>query len=211
MFIPDYLRQPPAWFHTRILVGPGSVLTPRFVSNHNITHVINCAFHEDSPEWYRRDSPHTYACMEAHDSPHHNILLWYPKFEAYMVHFLRQSSGTIYVHCQAGMNRSAFLALIYVCKHFSMTPEVMIPILKRQRPCMFQNTVYRDQVEKFINGYLQSAENTRIGDERDNNGNTGLGTQGSCSEPTRLDVDTGELTNRTQREEDATLGVVCPE
>lgn len=211
MFIPDYLRQPPAWFHTRILVGPGSILTNRFVSNHNITHVINCAFDEDSPDWYRKQSPRTYACINAYDSPQYNILSWYPKFEAYMIQFLRESPGVIYVHCQAGMNRSGFLALTYVCKHFSMTPEVMIPILKRQRPCMFQNMVYRDQVENFINGYLQSAENTRIDNERNNHGNAGLGASRNGSKSTRLDVDTGELTSRTSREEDATLGVICPE
>ena len=196
--IPDYLRQPPAWFHTRILVGPGSILTPRFVSNNHITHVINCAFDEDSPDWFRLRYLERYVCMEAFDSPIHNILTWYPKFEAYMKTFLRESSGVVYVHCQAGMNRSAFLALTYVCKHFSMNPEDMIPILRRQRPCMFQNVVYRNQVKDFINGHLQSAQNSGNIEQRNNIGDTGLRTSGNRTEPARVDVDTGIITPGTQ-------------
>jgi len=196
--IPDYLRQPPAWFHTRILVGPGAALTPRFVATYKITHVINCAFDEDSPGWFRLAYLDRYACMEAQDTPLHNILSWYPLFEAYMKRFLRESHGVVYVHCQAGMNRSAFLALAYVSKHFSMNPEDMIPILKRQRPCMFQNVVYRNQVKEFINGYLQSSQDSGNIDKRNNIGDTGLRTSGNRTEPARVDVDTGVITHGTQ-------------
>ncbi len=196
--LPDYLRQPPAWFHTRILVGPGSILTPRFVANHRITHVMNCAFEMDSPDWFKKTYSDKYVCIEAYDSPVHNILLWYPKFESYMKRFLRESSGVVYVHCQAGMNRSAFLALAYVCKHFSMNPEDMIPILQRQRPCMFQNVVYRNQVKDFINGYLQSTQDSGNIDQRNNIGDTGLRTSGNRTEPARVDVDTGIITTGTQ-------------
>lgn len=196
--LPDYLRQPPAWFHTRILVGPGAALTPRFISTYTITHVINCAFDEDSPMWFRLAYLDRYACMEAQDSPLHNILSWYPLFEAYMKKFLRESHGVVYVHCQAGMNRSAFLALAYVCKHFSMIPEDMIPRLQQQRPCMFQNVVYRNQVKDFINGYLQSTQNPGNVDKRNDIGDTRLRSSGNHSESARVDVDTGVITPGTQ-------------
>ena len=157
---PDYLRQDPAWFHTRVLVGPGAFLTPKFVYEHGITHVINCAFPDDSPEWFQKSYPNNYACMEAVDSFFVNILAWYPKFEETMRKFLRHGNGVVYVHCQAGMNRSASLALAYVCKNFHVKPDEIIPILKRQRPCMFQNTIYMNQVKDFINGRVQSEEDT---------------------------------------------------
>ena len=48
---------PPARVHPKILVGAGSFLTPEFAREHQITHVINCAFPEDCPSWWsRKDS-----------------------------------------------------------------------------------------------------------------------------------------------------------
>lgn len=152
--LPDYIRQPPAYFHTRILVGPGVALTPRFAVGRAITHVINCAYENDSPEWFRRQYPDRYVCLNAHDSLQHNILDWFPKFEETIHRFLREGTGTVYVHCQAGMNRSASLALAYVCKNFNMQLDTMIAITKRQRPCLFQNGIYMNQVRNFINGCL---------------------------------------------------------
>lgn len=152
--LPDHIRQPPAYFHTRILVGPGSILTPRFATSRGITHVINCAYEDDSPEWFRRQYPDRYVCLNAPDSPHHVILDWFPTFEATMHTFLREGTGTVYVHCLAGINRSASLALTYVCKNFHMPMDQMVAIAKRQRPCMFQNAIYMNQVRDFINGCL---------------------------------------------------------
>lgn len=157
---PDYLRQDPAWFHTRILVGPGAFLTPTFAHEYRITHVINCAFPGDSPEWFQKLNPDKYVCLEAIDSPFMNILSWYPKFEEAMWKFLRRGNGVVYVHCQAGMNRSGSLALAYVCKNFSIKVEDIVPVLKRQRPCLFGNTVYMNQVKDFINGRVQSEEDS---------------------------------------------------
>jgi hypothetical protein len=118
MFSPDYLRQPPAWFSSRILVGPGAYLTPSFVNKHRITHVINCAHDVFSPEWWRKTYPARYVALYAIDSLEHNILDWFAAFESMMLQFLREGSGVVYVHCQAGMNRSGFLALAYVCKNY---------------------------------------------------------------------------------------------
>ena len=152
--IPDYLRYPPAYFHTRILVGPGVLLTPRFATAQGITHVINCAYEEDSPDWFRRQYPTKYVCLNAHDTVYDTILDWFPVFEETMHRFLREGTGTVYVHCLAGINRSASLTLAYVCKNFNMSFDTMVSITKRQRPCMFQNTVYTNQVRDFINGCL---------------------------------------------------------
>lgn len=169
--VPDHLRQPPAYFHMRILVGPGALLTPRFAAARGITHVINCAYDEDSPTWFRTAYPKQYICMNAHDTPYHNILDWYPLFEAYLNTFLRQGNGVVYVHCQAGMNRSGFLALAYICKNFHMEIQSSIHALQRQRPCLFQNPIYMNQVKTFINGCVQSEKNTRHDDKRIDNGN----------------------------------------
>lgn len=164
---PVYLTQPSAWFHSRILVGPGAFLTRSFVVENNITAVINCAFPEHSPEWYQLAHPLRYICLSAIDSSSVYLLDWYPQFERYMRDFLRNTTGVVYVHCQAGMNRSAFLALAYVCKHFGLDFELSLRKFQIQRPCMFQNETFKGQVKEFINGHLQSPEGSgRVGYKR---------------------------------------------
>jgi hypothetical protein len=189
--VPDYLRQPPAYFHTRILVGPGAFLTPKFVYERGISSVINCAFPGDSPEWFRTKYPDRYTCLSAPDSPNANILDWYFLFEGILRMCLRRDTGIVYVHCQAGINRSAFLALTYVCSRFHMDGETMLEALKRQRPCMFQNAVYRRQVLTFLNGCVPGAQNPGDSLRVANDGDSGFRTPGSGPNLARLDVDTG--------------------
>lgn len=159
MFLPDYLKQPPAWFHARILVGPGAFLTQRFAAANDITHVINCAHDDACPEWFSERFPDRYRCMDALDSVYANILEWYPRFETTLREFLRApQSGTIYVHCVAGMNRSGFLALTYTAKHYNLPLEDLMQATQRQRACLFQNPVYRNQVKEFLNGCVSGPE-----------------------------------------------------
>lgn len=158
LLMADYLRQAPAWFYNRVLVGAGAMLTPTFVRKYGITHVINCAGPEDSPPWFRGSFPSNYVCLDAQDSLTTNILGWYPRFEACLHTFLRHGTGTVFVHCQAGINRSAFLTLTYVCKNLGIPFEQAYENAKKQRPIMFQNPVFRKQVEGFIrNGRVSSS------------------------------------------------------
>lgn len=157
-FQPTYLRYPPAFFHPRILVGAGSFLSVTFVKRYNITHVINCASDRDSPDWWRFFYPNKYTCLNAIDSPSVNILDWYTAFESAMKQYLRESDGVIYVHCQAGMNRSASLALAYVVKNLGMEFDTVVSATRKQRPCLFQNPVFMDQVREFVNGRVQDSK-----------------------------------------------------
>jgi len=160
LFSPTYLREPPAFFHPRILVGPGVFLTPEFVEKYGITHVINCAQDEFSPPWWRNRYPSKYKVLNAIDSLQSNILEWYPEFEATLHQFLREGTGMVYVHCQAGMNRSASLALAYTCKNLGMEFGQLVSSVRRQRPCILQNQVFMKQVKEFVNGRVQDSENT---------------------------------------------------
>ena len=160
---PVYMRHPPAWFYSRVLVGAGEMLTPSFVRHHNITHVINCAQEADSPDWFKKALPERYFCLNALDSLESNILTWYSKFEEVLRRFLQSGGGTVFVHCQCGINRSAFLALAYVCKNFGLDMNSVVLSTRQARPCMFTNAVYRRQVEDFIrNGRVQSPQDTRF-------------------------------------------------
>jgi len=181
---PNYMRQPPAWFHSRVLVGAGAMLTPRFVNQYNISHVINCAFPEDSPHWFRDQNASRYTCLEAVDSLETNILNWYPKFERTMHQFLRETTnGVVYVHCQAGINRSGFLALTYVAKNFDVDLDQLVLSVKRQRPCMLTNQVFTKQTKEFINGCIQSEKNKRNLSERTDWGDSGFTAPRNSPEP----------------------------
>jgi protein-tyrosine phosphatase len=155
---PQYLRDPPAFFHTRILVGPGSFLTPAFAEKYNITHVINCAHNDFSPVWWRTQFPDKYTLIEAVDSVQVNILDWYPEFEKTLHQYLREGDGVVYVHCHAGMNRSASLALAYTSKNMGMDLEELVASVRRQRPCILQNPVFMNQVREFVNGRVQDSQ-----------------------------------------------------
>lgn len=134
-------------------------LSPYFAQKYDITHVINCAFDEDSPSWWRTRNPTKYKVLNAIDSRQTNILDWYPEFETTMKDFLREGTGVVYVHCQAGMNRSGSLALAYTCKNLGMEFDELVGSVKKQRPCLLQNPVFMNQVKEFINGRVQNSEN----------------------------------------------------
>jgi protein-tyrosine phosphatase len=144
-------NEPPAKIHTNILFGPGMYLSPGFVQMHNITHVVNCAFDKDSPLWFRTKYPKQYECLEALDSMDENIMKWYPKFEQTMNTFLRSENvGNIYIHCQCGINRSGFLALVFVCKKFGYPMDLMTTAILKQRPCALTNPEYKRQVKSHL-------------------------------------------------------------
>lgn len=140
-----------AWFHSRILVGSGDWITPSRIARYNVTHVLNCSMDVFSPLWWRLSHPGQYAVLNAIDAKDVNILTWYPKFEITLRRFLREGDGVVYVHCQAGMNRSAFLALTYVCKNFDIPYDRLMMTTKQQRPCMYQNQVFMNQTKEFVN------------------------------------------------------------
>lgn len=143
--------EPPARLHTKIVFGPGKDLTPANVQKYNITHVINCAFDQDSPSWFRQENPNKYICLNAQDSLNVDIRQWYTKFEEAMDKFRTESgSGTIYVHCQCGINRSGFLTLMYICKKFHYSFETAVNAILRQRPCALTNPAFMKQAKDFL-------------------------------------------------------------
>ena len=141
----------PAWVHPRIMFGSGDMLTPEFAQQHRVTHVINCAFDQHSPSWFKEQNHGKYLCLEAEDSLKVNILFWYPAFQAAMNDFLRDADcNVVFVHCQAGINRSGFLVLAYVCKKFGYEYETTKSNIILQRPQALQNSFFDEQVRYFV-------------------------------------------------------------
>lgn len=140
-------NDPPAKIYPNIMFGSGQQLTPEFVAENNITHVINCAFDEDCPEWFRIEHFENYYCLEAEDSLEVNILWWYQEFQEVLEDFIRRwDSKTIFVHCQCGINRSGFLCLMYACKRLNKSYDVMMKCILSQRPCALTNSAFKHQI-----------------------------------------------------------------
>ena len=143
-------NDPPAYIHPRILFGSGIAIDEEFVEKYNITHVVNCAFDQDCPKWFRQTYPNCYVSLGALDNLESNILDWYPDFEKSIQSFLSaKGSKTVYVHCQCGINRSGFLCLAYACKKLNYDYNEVVKSILTQRPCALTNPSYRKQVQTF--------------------------------------------------------------
>jgi len=140
-----------ATVYPRILLGPGFILLPSFVQVRQITHVINCAEDYECPLGLKNAlGPDRYACMNALDDPTDILRKHYAHFEAAMDKFLRDPTcRNVYVHCQAGMNRSATLVMAYVIRRFRVKLNDIVETVARQRPCILTNPHFQEYLCKF--------------------------------------------------------------
>ena len=147
----NYIHDPIALVFPRILLGPGFALSPSFVKTRNITHVINCAEDEICPLGLRNAlGKQRYACMNAMDDSSDILAKHYADFERAMDAFLRDPGcHNVYVHCQAGINRSTTLVLAYVVRRFRVNLEVLLHNTVRQRPCILTNPYFQEYLCKF--------------------------------------------------------------
>jgi protein-tyrosine phosphatase len=148
----SYLHDNPAYAYSRILVGAGGVLTPHFANYWRISHVINCADDAACPLWVRNAcASDQYVCLNSPDNNSVQLInQFYPEFERAMDAFLRSPDCTcVYVHCQAGMNRSATLAAAYVIDRFGTPLSSVIDSMGKQRPCIMTNPSFQRQLAEF--------------------------------------------------------------
>jgi protein-tyrosine phosphatase len=144
-----YNKDPPVQVHPKILFGPGEFLTPKFVEEYKITHVINCAQEEYSPSWFKEKHRENYFCLNAIDSHNVKILSWYSRFKLMLDIFI-QEEGVTYVHCQAGINRSGFLVMAYLVFEKNYDPYSLEKMIIKKRPCALTNTSFRTEIyQKF--------------------------------------------------------------
>jgi len=145
-----YVHDPIARVFERILLGAGFYLLPKFVNGHQITHVINCADDSACPPSFRAYLGKNYTCLNAMDDETNILEKHYDAFEAAMDAYLRDPvCKNVYVHCQAGMNRSATLVLAYVVKRFRVNLVSLVHHVVRQRPCVMVNPHFQDYLVKF--------------------------------------------------------------
>jgi len=144
-------NDPIARAHPRIYLGSREEVDLFTFHNHKITHAINCAEEVWNSKWFKHEYPERYVCIGAEDSQEFDILSVYPKFEETMNRFLADPEcQNIFIHCQCGINRSAFLLLVYLCRKFQYSMESAVKNILLQRPCCFRNEAFRKQVTEYI-------------------------------------------------------------
>lgn len=133
------------------MFGPGVFLTPDFMAKNKITHVINCASEGDVPSFVSEKLKNNYVVLNSIDSYHVNITDWFPTYALNMNKFLQdRNCHMVYVNCQAGMNRSGFLTVLYACLKFKYKFEDACRAVVLQRPCALMNPIFYKQVEEYI-------------------------------------------------------------
>lgn len=133
------------------MFGPGVFLSSDFIEKNDITHVLNCADEHAVPSFVRTRFGEKYAILNAIDSPLVDITSWFPAYKAYMDRFLQDPAcNVVYVNCQAGMNRSGFLTVLYACIKFKYKFEHACRAVILQRPCALMNPVFYKQVQDYI-------------------------------------------------------------
>ena len=81
----------------------------------------------------------------------------YDAFETAMDTYLRDPAcKNVYVHCQAGMNRSATLVMAYVVKRFRVQLQYLVNHVARQRPCIMTNPHFQDYLVKFASDLINN-------------------------------------------------------
>lgn len=144
-------QDPIAIVHPRIHLGSADDVNLFTFAMNGYTHVINCATEQDGARWFKYEWSDRYTCLNAEDTEEFDITSVYPKFEQSMNRYLADPHcNVVFVHCQCGINRSAFLLLMYVCKKFHYGLENAIKHIASQRPCCFTNPAFRKQVEEYI-------------------------------------------------------------
>uniref|UniRef100_A0A6C0EPG2 protein-serine/threonine phosphatase n=1 Tax=viral metagenome TaxID=1070528 RepID=A0A6C0EPG2_9ZZZZ len=144
-------HDPLAMVHPRIILGSCETIDLYILSTYNITHIVNCAEDSYGSKWFKDEFPDRYACINAIDDAKEDITKWYSDFEKVMNTFLSSKDcKNIYVHCQCGINRSAFLLLMYSCIKFGYTIETVAKNILLQRPCCFTNPSFRKQAIQYI-------------------------------------------------------------
>lgn len=135
----------------RLLLGPACYLNWINILTLRITHVINCAEDSLCPATIKHALGSKYKCLNCIDHPMYPILeKHYDEFEKTMDAFLRDPLClNVYVHCQAGINRSACLIIAYVVRRFGVPVQHVVENVAKQRPCILTNQGFQKQLLEF--------------------------------------------------------------
>ncbi len=117
------------------------------------THIVNCAEEEDC--FWIREFMDGYICLNADDQSDYPIIKRHlDDVIAFVDKALENSKAVVYIHCFAGQNRSATIAIAYASYKTGDNPMEILARLQEHRPNIVANPGFYDQLVAF--GALKS-------------------------------------------------------
>jgi hypothetical protein len=114
-----------------------------FRHQYNIQTIINCATYEAQPQLM---NIYTYICLNGSDEKNYKILEYHFDYVYDMIERSLERGHNVLLHCQCGVNRSATMAVAYLCKKTQCLIENAILDIFKQRPCILSNVGFREQL-----------------------------------------------------------------
>lgn len=118
-----------------------------YLKNNGITHIVNTAI--EIPNYH--ENHFKYINLKLLDSPikgEENLLaVLEPTYQKMMEILQQNSNSRIFVHCAAGVSRSASITIYYMMKQYSMNFETALDTLKKIRKIVNPNDWYKIQLK----------------------------------------------------------------
>lgn len=111
-----------------------------------VSHVINCCSKEEVSVDVERQFTRSWR-IAADDTPDYYILFHHLADFTEMLEEVEQSGGKVFVHCIAGVNRSATLCAAYLMQKYHIDVLEVVHLFRRQgRPLILENPSFRKQL-----------------------------------------------------------------
>jgi protein-tyrosine phosphatase len=114
-----------------------------FRTTNNIKTIVNCATYEAQVQLINIQ---TYVCLNASDDDNYRIIDNHFSYVYEMIDISIEKGWNVMIHCQCGINRSATLAIAYLCNKFQCPIERAILNVFQKRPCILSNRGFRKQL-----------------------------------------------------------------
>jgi dual specificity MAP kinase phosphatase len=131
-----------------------------FIKSANINVIINCT--KDSLFYFNEHEVKYKYRIPVDDDRQENSLIIMFRYLSSIVDIIRfhvMRGDHIYVHCHAGMQRSACVVAAYLIRYYKMTPQEAVSFIRNKRPIAFT---------PFIN-FQQSLDNYYVKIKHENN------------------------------------------
>jgi hypothetical protein len=128
-----------------------------FILGNNIKVIVNCS--KDLPFYFNtQEVPYQYRIPVDDDRRENSFYIMYiylPKIVE-IIRFHVNRGENVYIHCHAGMQRSACVMAAYLMRETGMSPSEIIPYIVRVRPICFKPYV---NFQKSLDNYYTLIKN----------------------------------------------------
>eukprot|EP00730_Choanoeca_flexa_P013307 TRINITY_DN5181_c0_g1_i1.p1 TRINITY_DN5181_c0_g1~~TRINITY_DN5181_c0_g1_i1.p1 ORF type:complete len:235 (+),score=48.67 TRINITY_DN5181_c0_g1_i1:254-958(+) len=147
---PDKRKHAPAELLPYLYLGDGEdAMDVAMLQQLGVSAVVNCAASSTLTSQAHYPAHFSYLAFDAMDQPEYDLLGQHLEAFWNFVEEARQSNRVVFVHCQAGVNRSATLCLAYLMLSQRMALLPAVKHCARRRPCILRNEGFIEQLVVF--------------------------------------------------------------